>query len=202
MTGDRSRRDLLTGLLDAFRGRVGRATLRPRRDPQTVLRPPGALSPDERFLEACTGCGDCLPACPVACLFLMVDDRGRTIPAIDPAFRACELCRDLPCIAACPDGALEPLDGPARVRIGIARVDPRSCVTFRSEPCDACYRACPYPDRALMVIGGRPLVGSGACTGCGLCQRACPERPHAITVVPERALVPGMRIPKDEMFRG
>jgi len=52
------------------------------------------------------------------------------------------------------------------------------------------------------MIGGRPLVGSGACTGCGLCEFACPEEPKAIAVVAERLLVPGLRVPKSEYEAG
>ena len=86
--------------------------------------------------------------------------------------------------------------------MGIARVDPRRCITFHGERCDKCYTACPYPDQAIMSIGGRPLIGSGACTGCGLCEMACPEHPKAIVVIAERNLVPGLRIPKDEQRAG
>jgi ferredoxin-type protein NapG len=126
----------------------------------------------------------------------------RRLPAIDPALKPCSLCDDLPCIAACPDGALVDPGGPDRVRIGIAKVDPRRCVTFRGQRCDRCYQICPYPDRAIMMIGSRPLVGSGACTGCGLCEYACPEEPKAIEVIAERLLVPGLRVPRTEYEAG
>lgn len=197
MSDERSRRELLRDLFGALR--------RPRpapADPATAPRPPGALSPDERFLDACTGCGDCAPVCPVDAIIMLRQDDGRLLPAVHPSAAACQLCADLPCIAACPDGALVAPSAPDQVRMGIARVDPCRCVTFTGERCDACYRACPYPDRALMMIGGRPLVGAGACTGCGLCEQACPEAPKAIRIVAERHLVPAMRIPKDEVYGG
>ncbi len=195
--GARSRRELLRDVFGVLRGHRP-----PPPDPTKVLRPPGALAPDERFLDACTACGDCVPACPQDAIFMIRQEDGRLIPAIHPSAEPCHLCHDLPCIAACPDGALVDPGGPERVRIGVARVDPRRCVTFTGERCTDCYRACPYPDQAIMLIGGRPLVGTGACTGCGLCEHACPERPKAIRVVADRHLVPGMRIPKDEMYRG
>jgi ferredoxin len=178
------------------------AALRPARagrpDPDAVLRPPGALDPDNAFVEACTGCGDCFEVCPAECIFMMKVDNERQLPAIAPSIKPCTLCETLACITACPDGALLNPGPPERVRIGIAKVDPTACVTFKGQACDHCYRACPYPDRAIMVIGGRPLVGSAACTGCGLCEHACPESPKAIEVIAERLLIPGMRIPKSE----
>ena len=196
MDGRRSRRDLLRGLFDAFRPATPAAP-----DPGSGLRPPGALVPDEAFLQACTGCGDCVPVCPADCI-VMVAAGDRELPTITPSRRPCTLCEDLPCVAACPDGALANPGSPERVRLGIAKVDPRLCVTFRGQRCDLCYRACPYPDRAIMMIGTRPLVGSGACTGCGLCEYACPESPKAIVVVAERLLVPGLRVPRSEYNPG
>jgi ferredoxin len=133
---------------------------------------------------------------------MIEDAEGRELPAIQPAADPCVLCDELPCVAACPDGALEHPGGPERVRIGIAKVDPRLCVTFKGQICDACFKACPYPHQAIMMIGARPLVGSGSCTGCGLCEYACPEEPKAITIVAERLLVPGLRVPKSEYQAG
>ncbi len=193
----RSRRELLFGFLSEFRSAAPRGP-----DSGTVLRPPGALAPDEAFLEACTGCADCAEVCPPKAIFMMEIGGACEVPAISPSMTACVLCDDLPCITACPDGALVFSGGPERVRIGIAKVDPRRCVTFKGQHCDHCYRTCPYPDRAIMIIGGRPLIGSGACTGCGLCEQACPEEPKAITVVAERLLIPGMRVPKNEYNSG
>jgi ferredoxin-type protein NapG len=194
-----SRRDLLTGWLSSLRKA---SPTRRGRGPDEVLRPPGALAPDEKFLEACSRCGDCVPVCPNECLTMVTIQDDDRLPAIDPALKPCVLCDNLPCIAACPDGALVDPGGPERVRIGIARVDPRRCVTFRGSSCDRCYQVCPYPDRAIMMIGGRPLVGSGACTGCGLCESVCPEEPKAIEIIAERSLVPGLRVPKSEYQAG
>jgi len=197
----RSRRDLFTGWVDVLRGASGTPRPAPLR-PATAIRPPGALIPDEKFLEACTGCGDCLPVCPTECLVMLELAGGGKIPAINPSAKPCRLCDELPCISACPDGALEHPGAPESVRIGIAKIDPRICITFHGERCDRCFKACPYPHTALMQIGGRPLVGSGACTGCGLCEYACPVHPKAIKILPERQLVPGLRIPKDEYQPG
>ena len=199
---ERSRREILTGWFDLFRETTAAAAGSSAPEPTSVLRPPGALKPDEEFLAACTGCGDCIPVCPPKCIITIEREDGRLIPVIDPSVNPCYLCTELPCIAACSEGALVDPGGPERVRLGIAKVDPRRCVTFKGETCRSCYTACPYPDRAIMLIGGRPLVGSGACTGCGLCEKACPEHPKAIVVIAERSLVPGLRIPREEYEAG
>ncbi len=198
----RSRREILTGWFDLFRETTAAAAGSSAPDSAKVLRPPGAIKPDEEFLATCTGCGDCIPVCPPECIITIEREDGRLVPVIDPSVKPCYLCTELPCIAACDEGALVDPGGPERVRLGIAKVDPRRCVTFKGEACRSCYTACPYPDRAIMLIGGRPLVGSGACTGCGLCENACPEHPKAIVVVAERNLVPGLRIPREEYEAG
>jgi Pyruvate/2-oxoacid:ferredoxin oxidoreductase delta subunit len=192
----RSRRELLTGWIDGIR-RGGSRPVGQGHDPDRVLRPPGALSPDEAFLEACTGCADCVPACPARSIVMLSTGSEGRLPAISPTTRPCYLCHDLPCVVACPDGALRDPGGPPQVRMGIARVDPRRCVTFRGQRCDRCSKCCPIP-QAITLIGGRPLVASGLCTGCGLCEYVCPEHPKAIEVVAERLLVPGLRVPRQD----
>lgn len=71
--------------------------------------PPGVDKTAKRFLSKCTGCGDCIYACPYSVLFPVMDDaRGKHLPRMDVNLNACMLCKDYPCIAACETGALLP----------------------------------------------------------------------------------------------
>lgn len=191
-----SRKEFFRHLL-GLQSRTGEAARAAPRPP-TWLRPPGALTPDERFLAACTGCEACVSACPAQAIRLVPAPGApdRRVAVLDVAVSPCLLCPELPCAAACPDGALVPPASPRQVRLGVAQVDPRRCRTFAGEGCDVCLRVCPLPDEAIRMIGHRPVVLPAACTGCGQCEAACPERPAAIVVYPERELVPGLRIPK------
>lgn len=197
----RSRRELFTSLFSSLRdgAREVQTSQQASKGSPELLWPPGAVTPADAFLERCTGCGDCVEACPPEAIFTVERADGRALPVLDPARQPCLLCDDVPCIPACPEDALAAVGPPEAIRIGIAKVNPTSCVTFRGEVCTSCFDACPYPNQALMMIGGRPLVGSSFCTGCGLCERACPTRPRSIVVIPERHLVPGLRVPKSEM---
>jgi len=198
----RSRRELFTAWFGALREAGESLGGRGHKPPEELLYPPGADPGTTRFLDACTGCGDCVEACPTESIFTIEREDGRALPVIDPAVKPCYLCDGLPCIAACPEGALIDPGGREHVRMGIARIDPRFCVTFHGERCTLCHTACPFPDTAIMLVGMRPVVASGACTGCGLCEAVCPVAPRALVIVPERDLVPGLRVPRRDVPAG
>lgn len=69
-------------------------------------RPPGALADDRAFQSTCTGCDQCMIACPVN--VIMVDDLEKRHPVIFPEENPCIHCDGYPCIAACESGALSP----------------------------------------------------------------------------------------------
>jgi len=120
----------------------------------------------------------------------------------------CRMCRDVPCAAACPTGALdiglvsEAAGAEKRLninkaRMGLAVIDRETCIAYWGIQCDACYRVCPVIDKALTVDPVRndrtgkhtifgPVVHSGHCTGCGMCERACVTKKASIFVLPRR----------------
>ena len=150
------------------------------------VRPPGAL-PEADFLTKCERCRKCVEACPVDAIFPAGPDRGPELemtPMLNVVSTACVMCDDVPCAAACPTGALEPV---ARedIRIGLAVILSNLCLNRRGEPCDACIPVCPFPEQALVSGADHvPMVDESFCTGCGLCAQACRAFPKAIHVGP------------------
>ncbi len=166
--------------------------------PAQYIRPPGAL-PEEDFLGACIRCGLCVRDCPYDILFL--GKVGEEIATGTPYFVArtgpCEMCEDIPCVAACPTNALDHgLTDIETSRMGLAVVvDQESCIAFHGLRCEVCFNVCPIRGRAISldmqhnVRSGKhalfiPVVHSDACTGCGLCERACILDEAAIKVLP------------------
>lgn len=163
------------------------------------IRPPGALEGDA-FHAACIRCGLCVQACPYDTLRLSGHDGTRR--AGTPYFVAreipCEMCDDVPCVRACPTGALDPaLEDIRDARMGVATLsDPRSCNSYTGAGfCNSCYLACPLRDEAITMAWGAtkmgglftPTVDPDVCTGCGKCEQACIARTAAITVKPRDA---------------
>lgn len=166
--------------------------------PAYAIRPPGALSED-RFLGACLRCGQCVRACPYKILRLA--KMGEEVPLGSPFFIPrqdyCRMCEDIPCIRACPSGALsKSLPTIYEARMGLAvLLDHENCLNHLGLRCDVCYRACPLIDQAIkldMQVNRRsgvhtlfiPVVHSKYCTGCGKCEHSCVLDNAAIKVLP------------------
>ena len=166
--------------------------------PADYIRPPGAL-PEEDFLGACIRCGLCVRDCPYDILFL--GEVGDEVATGTPYFIArtgpCEMCEDIPCVAACPTNALDhDLEDIEDSRMGLAvLIDQETCIAFHGLRCEVCFNVCPIRNRAISLDmqhnprSGKhalfiPVVHSDACTGCGLCERACILEEAAIKVLP------------------
>ncbi len=157
-------------------------------------RPPGALE-DDRFTAACARCGQCVKACPHGTLRLasMGDPASAGTPYFTPRDIPCFMCKDLPCIKACPTGALDPsLEDIADARMGVAVIDPQSCLSWQGLRCEVCFRECPEANHALTIEPHPrelskhavfvPMVHPESCTGCGLCEKGCPTDVPAIRI--------------------
>ncbi len=166
--------------------------------PPLAVRPPGALA-EKDFLGACIRCGLCVRDCPYDILSLARPEEP--VATGTPYFVArqlpCEMCEDIPCVKACPTGALDhSLTDINKAKMGLAvLVDQENCLNFLGLRCDICYRVCPVIDKAITLeqqLNARtgkhalfiPVVHSDACTGCGKCEKACPLEVAAIKVYP------------------
>ena len=178
---------------------LARTSLAP---PAQALRPPGAL-PERQFLGACTRCGLCVRDCPPRNLKLSAWGAGLAADVAigTPYFEArdipCEMCEAIPCVKACPTGALDhALTDITKARMGTAvLIDQENCLNFLGLRCDVCYRVCPVIDQAITLEKQSnprsdrhamllPTVHADRCTGCGKCEKSCVLELPAIKVLP------------------
>ena len=160
-----------------------------------AIRPPGAHDEDS-FYAKCIKCGQCVRDCPYDTLKLA--PAGANVPIGTPYFTArdvpCYMCEDIPCVKACPTGALDhALEDIEESRMGLAVIDIENCLSWLGLRCEICHRECPVQNKAITIehhprkISKHamfvPLVHSDACTGCGVCEKACPTQEAAIRVV-------------------
>jgi MauM/NapG family ferredoxin protein len=164
-----------------------------------VIRPPAAL-PEEKFVNTCVRCGNCMKVCITNGLQPVVFDTGleglwtpRLVPEIGYCEYKCTLCGEV-----CPTGAIPRLSGPEKqqARLGLAEIDHVTCLAWDgNEECIVCEEHCPIAEKAIKlreeVVNGkrifRPSVDAALCVGCGICQNKCPVRPiRAIRVNPTK----------------
>jgi ferredoxin-type protein NapG len=101
------------------------------------LRPPGAVD-EKRFLALCIKCGQCLQVCPYHSIKLADFGRGHGVgtPYIDANERGCWACSAVPCVLACPSGALDHhCEKPEDIKMGIAVLEfPDTCLAMTNTP--------------------------------------------------------------------
>ena len=166
--------------------------------PSQSLRPPGVIN-EKDFLSACVRCGLCVRDCPYDTLKLsrLGDDVALGTPYFEARKVPCEMCEDIPCVKACPTGALDPsLENIDDSRMGLAVLsDQETCIAFQGLRCEVCFNVCPLQNKAISLNRTHnqrtgkhaliiPVVHSDACTGCGKCERACILEVAAIKVFP------------------
>jgi len=128
------------------------------------IRPPGVSSSS---LNACTGCGSCVEACPTGIISLV-----HSFPTLDFTVGECTFCEE--CRKACPEPVFS-ADSP-RSLPHVAAIS-ESCFAKSGIACQSCRDAC--PNNAIRFsprIGGPfvPELDEDACSGCGACIHVCP----------------------------
>jgi formate hydrogenlyase subunit 6/NADH:ubiquinone oxidoreductase subunit I len=201
---DIKRRHVVTGtaagaaLVPALRtGALGSVEGRPNPD---RIRPPGSVS-EQRFLNRCIRCGQCMKICPSNALHPALDEAGVEglwtpvlVPRIGYCEPTCTLCTDV-----CPTGAIQSVTekekvgkGAPLVRIGTAFIERGRCLPWAmSTPCIVCEEFCPVSPKAIVLkeetvtVDGetktlkRPYVRPERCNGCGACEFICPVNDRA-----------------------
>jgi len=168
--------------------------------PAQAIRPPGVVNEND-FLSACVRCGLCVRDCPYDTLKLsrLGDDVALGTPYFDARKIPCEMCEDIPCVKACPTGALDPaLQNIDDARMGLAvLIDQEACIAFQGLRCEVCFNVCPLANKAISLNRTHnqrtgkhaliiPVVHSDACTGCGKCEHACILEEAAIKILPAK----------------
>jgi len=212
--GSQSRRKFLASIARTAGGvtllglGLGMYARQSRSLPAEALRPPGVLD-EKHFLSSCIRCGLCVRDCPYDTLKLA--EFAEAVALGTPYFEArkvpCEMCEDIPCVKACPTGALDPaLTDIDDARMGLAViVDTESCIAFQGLRCEVCFNVCPARGKAITLDQQHnertgkhalfiPVVHSEACTGCGKCEHACILDEAAVKVLP-------MHLAKGELGR-
>jgi len=147
--------------------------LRGSANKRTPLRPPWAR-PEAEFKKLCTGCNDCVEACPENIIF----DRGG-LPQISFRDGYCTFCGD--CVKACDVGAFVAEAGCDNLSSCSAwslraHFDHR-CIAANGTECRICGEQCEVGAiRFKPRRGGPPIptIDAATCTGCGACVGPCP----------------------------
>lgn len=146
-----------------------------------AIRPPWAVG-ESAFVDACTRCGDCIPACAEG----IIHAGSGGFPEVSFANGECTFCGD--CRTACRTGALGGPDRNAEndddvpwlldVRVGA------QCLGDQGVVCRLCEEQCEADAIAFPKLGGVgvPRIDAASCNGCGACISYCPA--DAITARP------------------
>jgi len=189
---DLSRRKVvLTSLLGILAIPFFRISPSRSRASEKLIRPPGAL-PEEKFLQKCVKCGECMKVCPTNALQPAMTEAGPEglwTPMLVPKIGYCEYYCSL-CTQVCPTGAIQELTIPQKnnLKIGTAWVNKNRCIPWKfGNPCIVCEEHCPVSPKAIKFItetvqqpdgsiksAQAPVVDMATCTGCGICENKCP----------------------------
>lgn len=149
-----------------------------------MIRPPGAKQTEEEFLNLCEGCAKCTEACTFNAIE-MVQTKEKQTPVLQLEKTPCRWCVDMPCIVACPSGALSfPEEGDVP-SIGKAKINMSLCLNSHGMLCDECAIFCPTNIKAITMKNRKPELDLDKCTGCGVCSYYCQADSNAIEILNE-----------------
>ena len=189
---DLSRRKLiLTFILGVFAVPFFRISPATKRASEKLIRPPGAF-PEEKFLQKCVKCGECMKVCPTNALQPALAEAGPEgiwTPMLVPRIGYCEYYCSL-CTQVCPTGAIRELsiEEKLTVTIGTAFINKNTCIPYNlGTPCIVCEEHCPTSPKAIKFITTdvnlpdgsiktplAPVIELDLCIGCGICENKCP----------------------------
>jgi ferredoxin len=161
-----------------------------RRQPATMIRPPGASLAG--FSALCARCSACVRVCPTQGLQPSLFEGGvqniltpRLVPRLGYCSFSCNACGQV-----CPTGAIPDLELVVKQHtvIGLASIDQDRCLPWAYRiPCIVCEEACPTEDKAIRLeeievpsnqgeslLLQLPSVVKESCIGCGICEFQCP----------------------------
>jgi ferredoxin len=161
------------------------ALLSGRKERQTAISPPGAVSAGH-LLKHCTSCHLCVSKCPTRVLkpaFMEYGVGGIMMPVMYFEKGFCNFDCTV-CATVCPTGALRPLTVEQKHILQVGRVVfvPERCVVnTNGTSCGACSEHC--PTQAVKMVAYKngltiPSVDAEICVGCGGCEYICPVRPY------------------------
>jgi len=161
-----------------------------RRQPERMIRPPGAILTD--FTSVCMRCGECVRVCPTQGLQPSLLEGGWQnifTPRLVPRLGYCSFTCDA-CIRVCPTGAIPPstLEKKQQIPIGLATINTDRCLPWAYNTiCSVCEETCPLAEKAIrleeveaadaqgdVITMNRPYVLRELCIGCGVCEYHCP----------------------------
>ena len=168
-----------------------------------VIRPPGSVE-ENRFLERCIRCEECVRICSTAgnCLQMSLLESGLEglwTPVAKYRYGYCEYNCNL-CGQICPTRAIKPLplEKKQKTIMGTAIFLKNRCIPYRlNENCNVCEEHCPTPEKAIKYEKkpvtntltkqtewvNYPYIETKLCIGCGICENKCPLDGEAGVIV-------------------